>query len=210
MPLQVKLLRVLQERKIRRLGGISDIPVQARIISATNRDLETLVKEGRFREDLYYRLNVFRIFMPPLRDRREDIPLFAEHFLARRRRGEPHTVTPEAMKKLQAWSYPGNIRELENILERALIYCRDNRIREEDIDLHGNAARAGAMSPPPEGGGTPDQAAETGGLWSLDEIEKQAIAKALESCEGNRTKAAEKLGISRKTILNKIKEYGLK
>ncbi|MDR2370265.1 MAG: sigma-54 dependent transcriptional regulator, partial [Treponema sp.] len=113
MPLQVKLLRVLQERKIRRLGGTGDIPIRARIISATNRDLETMVKESRFREDLYYRLNVFRIAMPPLRERKEDVPLLAECFLGRD--GRPRcAITPEAMEKLMSWPFPGNIRELEN------------------------------------------------------------------------------------------------
>jgi two-component system response regulator AtoC len=190
MPLQVKLLRVLQERTIRRLGGVSDIPVNARIISATNRDPEAMVKEGRFREDLYYRLNVFRISLPPLRERREDIPLLAEHILGRKGPKSPR-LSPEALKKLAGHPFPGNIRELENILERALIYCEGGLIREGDIDLHG-----GPAAPSPAGG-------------SLEDREKQAVVEALAKSGGNRTKAAEMLGVSRKTILNKIRHYGL-
>jgi two-component system response regulator AtoC len=196
MPLQVKLLRVLQERKIRRLGGASDIPVNARIISATNRDLEALVKGGRFREDLYYRLNVFRVNIPPLRERREDIPLLAEHILRRKSpRGAP-VLSPAAGEKLVGYSFPGNIRELENILERALIYCEGGIIREGDIDLHEGAAPAVRPRAP----GDPP---------SLDELEKQAVMDALGKTGGNRTRAAEMLGVTRKTILNKIKLYGL-
>jgi two-component system response regulator AtoC len=195
MPLQVKLLRVFQERKIRRLGGVIDIPVNARIISATNRDPEALVKDGRFREDLYYRLNVFRISLPPLRERREDIPLLAEHILGRKGPRSPR-LSPEALEKLACYSFPGNIRELENILERALIYCEGGLIRGGDIDLHERAAVPSAAAPSPAGG-------------RLEELEKQAVMDALAKSGGNRTKAAEILGVSRKTILNKIRLYGL-
>jgi two-component system response regulator AtoC len=137
-PLQVKLLRVLQERKIRRLGGNNDIPVNARIISATNRDIETLVKEGKFREDLYYRLNVFRLAVPPLRDRPEDIPLLTEHLLKKLslRMGRPLPgLHSKAMEKLRSYPFPGNVRELENVLERALIYRESGDIDAADIDL---------------------------------------------------------------------------
>jgi two-component system response regulator AtoC len=217
MPLQVKLLRVLQERKIRRLGGVSDIPVSARIVSATNRDLENLVKEGRFREDLYYRLNVVRISLPPLRERKEDIPLLVAHILAKRS-SRPCAVSGEAMAELSAWAFPGNIRELENILERALIYCGDNLIRPADIDLHKSAPAGGpGLRPPtPLPEISPQNAlppslfpGESPGPQSLEELERRAIADALARCKGNRTRAAEMLGLSRKTILNKIKAYGL-
>jgi two-component system response regulator AtoC len=213
MPLQVKLLRVLQDRKVRRLGGLADIPINARIISATNKNLEKLIQEGRFREDLYYRLNVFRISLPPLRDRREDIPLLAEHFLAKHSGRAKPALSPEAAQKLMAYSFPGNVRELENILERAIIYCEDSLIRAGDIDLH--EGREG-----PAGGGRAAADAEQRGekmlaangsvhgeTAPLSEIEKQAIIEVLERCNGNRTKAAELLGVSRKTILNKIKQY---
>ena len=200
LPLQVKLLRVLQERKIRRLGGTSDIPVNARIISATNRDPEALVREGRFREDLYYRLNVFRINLPPLRERGEDIPLLAEHILDRKGPKGSRRLSPGALKKLAAYSFPGNIRELENILERALIYCEGGLIREGDIALHEGAAAA-----PPHPAAVP----ASGDHLPLAEREKQAVMETLAKTGGNRTRAAALLGLTRKTILNKIRLYGL-
>jgi two-component system response regulator AtoC len=199
MPLQVKLLRVLQERKIRRLGGTGDIPVNARIISATNRDVEALVREGRFREDLYYRLNVFRLTLPPLRERSADIPLLARRLLAKlavRMGKPPHTLGAGAEEKLCSYSFPGNVRELENILERALIFCEGSEIQGKDIDLHRETPSA---APSPKAG-----------AQSLEDVEKDAIIAALARFKGNRTRAAEALGISRKTILNKIKAYGLR
>jgi two-component system response regulator AtoC len=213
--LQVKLLRVLQDRKVRRLGGVSDIPINARIISATNRDIESLVKEGRFREDLYYRLNVFRINMPPLRERKEDILPLAEYLLAKRSGRAGPGLSPEAAEKLLAWPFPGNVRELENILERALIYCEGGIIRGEDIDLHvktGGALVREKEPPPPESAAPAPSALSAAPVppapaSSLDEIEKQAVIDALARTGGNRTRAAELLGVSRKTILNKIKLY---
>ncbi|GHV29752.1 type 4 fimbriae expression regulatory protein PilR [Spirochaetia bacterium] len=207
MPLQVKLLRVLQERKIRRLGGNDDIPINARIISATNRDIETQVREGRFREDLYYRLNVFRLDIPPLRDRAEDIPLLAAYLLKKLsfRMGRPlPALTPEAAEKLQAYPFPGNIRELENVLERALIYREGDAITPKDIDLR----RVEPENIPNAADGEPvdPNAILPNGL---EGIEREAIRKALARTNGNRTRAAEELGISRKTIINKIKAYGI-
>jgi len=224
MPLQVKLLRVLQERKVRRLGGTGDIPINARIISATNQELETQIKAGRFREDLFYRLNVFRINLPPLRQRREDIGLLAKHFLEKHSGRATPVLTPEALAKLEHHSFPGNVRELENIIERALIYCENSVIRDSDIDLHESGCR------PPDDSAARDSSQDTAlsspvsnavihsgneadtalpADSTLDEIEKQAIINALVKCNGNRTHAAELLGVSRKTILNKIKQYGL-
>ncbi|MDR2485153.1 MAG: sigma-54 dependent transcriptional regulator [Treponema sp.] len=208
MPLQVKLLRVLQERKIRRLGGMNDISVHARIISATNRNLEIMVREGAFREDLYYRFNVFRIELPPLRDRREDIPFLTGHLLKKlaSRMGRPvPALTPHGEEKLRSYSYPGNIRELENILERALIYSDGTSIKPEDIDLHAlkTPGNTELFEPPAL------QAHISSSSRSLESIEKEAIRAALARSQGNRTKAAEELGISRKTILNKIKIYKL-
>jgi two-component system response regulator AtoC len=202
LPLQVKLLRVLQERKIRRLGGNDDIPVNARIISATNRDIETLVREGKFREDLYYRLNVLRLVVPPLRDRAEDIPPLAEHLLKKLsfRMGRPLPgLSPEAMERLRNYPFPGNVRELENVLERALIYRERGDIGAADIDL---SQRGSPAAPDAEG-----ESATT--TQSLEHIERDAIGRALARSGGNRTRAAAELGISRKTILNKIKIYGL-
>jgi two-component system response regulator AtoC len=222
MALQVKLLRVLQEKKIRRLGGNGDIPVMARIISATNQNLETLIKEGRFREDLYYRLNVFRIILPPLRERKEDIPLLSDYLLEKlcRRMGRARPAFAEGvLEKISAYTYPGNVRELENTLERALIYCTGNIIKEDDIDLHRREfapAAANGFAPPANENLSfeerlPSAAsqAEDPSAFSMDDIEKKAILDALERCNGNRTKAAELLGISRKTILNKLRIWGL-
>jgi two-component system response regulator AtoC len=197
MALQVKLLRVLQDRKIRRLGGNDDIPVNARIVSATNRDIEHLVREGRFREDLYYRLNVFRLDIPPLRERAEDIPLLAAYLLKKLsfRMGRPlPALTPAAVEKLRSYPFPGNVRELENVLERALIYREGGGITPKDIELLR-----------PNSGTVP----ETSALPNLETIEREAIRKALVRTNGNRTRAAAELGVSRKTIINKIKAYGL-
>jgi two-component system response regulator AtoC len=211
LPLQVKLLRVLQERKIRRLGGTRDIPVSARILSATNQDIEALVHEGRFREDLYYRLNVVRISVPPLRERKEDIPLLAGFLLEklRVRMSRPQArFGVGAVDALMAYSFPGNVRELENVLERALIYADDDELRATDFSLgdsqpvvreSGNAAAVPSASPR----GT------DGGLISLDSVERDAIERVLAKWGGNRTKAAEELGISRRTIINKIKVHRL-
>jgi two-component system response regulator AtoC len=214
MALQVKLLRVLQERKIRRLGGTSDIPVNARIISATNKDVESIVKEEKFREDLYYRLNVFRINLPPLRERSEDILLLAKYLLeksAARITKSSHYFSKDAEKKLLAYSYPGNIRELENILERTLIYCEGNEIKPEDIDLHQIPGMQEELIQHQTKDDDKTDAVDSSFLEnrSLEDIEKKAIQDALSRCGGNRTKAAEELGVSRKTIINKIKFYEL-
>jgi two-component system response regulator AtoC len=217
LPLQVKLLRVIQERKIRRLGGTRDLPVDARIISATNEDIEALVRAGKFREDLYYRLNVVRIAVPPLRERKEDIPLIAAFLLDKlgARMGSRASATSgkeatrlsvAALRALSAYPFPGNVRELENILERALIYAEGEEILPLDLGL--DALRGPgpkAFAPPGE-----DRGGEAGlGDNSLDAVEREAIAQALAKCGGNRTRAASELGISRRTILNKIKKYGL-
>lgn len=212
--LQVKLLRVLQEKKIRRLGGSADIPVNARIISATNRDLEKLIQEGRFREDLYYRLNVFRLVMPPLRERHEDIPLLTGRLLEKlcRRMGRPRPrLADGVMDTLRGYSFPGNVRELENILERALIYCAGGVITQEDVSLHRREIPLRELLPqdaPPAQPG-PLSAPDAAEPPSLDDIERRAILDALERCGGNRTKAAETLGLSRKTILNKLRSWGM-
>jgi two-component system, NtrC family, response regulator AtoC len=206
LPLQVKLLRVLQERKIRRLGGTTDLPIRSRILSATNKDIEALVAGGRFREDLYYRLNVVRIDIPPLRARGEDIPLIAGYLLERvrmRMQKPPKRLAPDAIDTLCTYSFPGNVRELENMLERAMIVCEGQTIMASDLELGKPGTRAGHDA---EGarGGPPSVDAQP-----MEEMEKQAISRALERCGGNRTRAAQELGISRRTILNKIKRHGL-
>ena len=206
LPLQVKLLRVVQERKIRRVGGTRDIPVGTRILSATNRDIEAMVRVGKFREDLYYRLNVVRIVVPPLRERKDDIPLLAG-FLLEKMRGRMGKagvrLSQGALDALVAYSFPGNARELENILERALIYGEDDEIQASDLDfaegrheLPGTSAEIRAPARAPVS-------------TSLDSVERVAIERALAKWKGNRTKAAEELGISRRTVINKIRRYGL-
>ena len=212
--LQVKLLRVLQERKIRRLGGTADLPVKARIISATNRDIEKMVGDGLFREDLYYRLNVVRIKMPPLRERGADIPLIARHLvdkISARMNRVPPELSPKALDALVSYQFPGNIRELENILERALIYCRGESVSLVDLDLRddpasGSAASSVTASVAASSAGSSFSGGES---LSLDETERTAIAASLARHGGNRTRAAAELGISRRTIINKIKLYGM-
>jgi two-component system response regulator AtoC len=191
--LQVKLLRVLQERKVQRLGSTQPIPINARIIAATNRELEQLIREGKFREDLYYRLNVIRIEVPPLRERREDIPRLAGRFvekLNRERGRKVRGIEPEALARLSAYSFPGNIRELENRIERAYILCAGDLITARDLgEPFTRAARA------PKQGKLRDQ-------------ERELIERTLSKHGGNRTKAAAELGISRRTLQNKIREAG--
>ena len=221
LSLQVKLLRALQERKTRRLGGTRDIPVRARLVAATNRDLKAAVAEGRFREDLFYRLDVVRVEVPPLRERAEDIPLLAGHILGKiaARSGRPaKRLAGEALAALSAYRFPGNVRELENVLERAAILCEGEEILLGELGLpEGGPAQPGARGAPrggPRGeagngggAGRPGALGRQGG--SLESLERDAVAAALEKWGGNRTKAALELGVSRRTILNKIKLYGL-
>ncbi|AEC02558.1 sigma-54-dependent transcriptional regulator [Parasphaerochaeta coccoides] len=209
--LQVKLLRVLQERRITRLGGTTSLPINARIIAATNKTLEDQVRSGAFREDLFYRLNVVRIEIPPLRERRGDISLLAASILARLNREMGRHITglsPEALEKLQRHAFHGNVRELENIMERAVIFAEGAVITEDDLDIRGsialgeetaNEAGSGNAYPPLSGGE---------GL-TLRQIEAAAIVRSLHRWEGNRTRAAEELGIGRRTLINKIAEFGL-
>lgn len=204
LSLQVKILRVLQERSITRLGGTEPMPINARIVCATNKELESMVREGKFREDLFFRLNVVRIHIPPLRERKEDIPLLVTWMLTKlnTNMGRHFSgLTPEAMDKLKNYNFYGNIRELENILERAAIFSDGDLITAENIELRGDVLR-------------PDQQAKVAHVdddenLSLKDVEKQAIEKALRRWEGNRTKAANELGITRRTLITKIAEYDL-
>jgi len=199
----VKLLRVLQERKIQRIGGTVQIPVESRILAATNRNLSEEVKAGRFREDLFYRLNVVPILVPPLRERAEDLPWLCSRLLEKlaKSMGKKVTgLTTLAMNRLRGYSFPGNIRELENLLERALIFAEGEVITEEDLDLPKTSSTVVSTEEilsAPSLGST---------LW---ELERRAITECLLKWEGNQTKAAEELGITRRTMFNKIKEYGL-
>jgi two-component system response regulator HydG len=203
MPLsmQVKLLRVLQEKEITRVGGEEVIPVDARIIAATNKDLPTLVKNARFREDLYYRLNVINLSVPPLRDRSEDIPVLAEHFLkmfAIRNNKQLKGFSPQAMDRLIKYPWPGNVREMMNTVESAVVLSSSAYLRNEDIPVF---RQEESYNAPLANGGA--------GEFSLDEIERISILKTLESVRGNKSEAARKLGITRATLHKKLKRYGV-
>ncbi|MBQ7644991.1 MAG: sigma-54-dependent Fis family transcriptional regulator [Spirochaetales bacterium] len=201
--LQVKILRVLQEKSITRLGGTEPLPINARIVCATNKDLEQMVRDGKFREDLFFRLNVVRIHIPPLRERKDDIPLLSAWIIKKlnANMGRHFSgLTPEAMEKLKNYDFYGNIREMENILERAAIFSDGELITADNIELRGNDLR-------PSGTKETEYPSVEG--VSLKEIERQAIEKALRRWEGNRTKAAKELGITRRTLITKIEEYDL-
>ncbi|MFH0788746.1 MAG: sigma-54 dependent transcriptional regulator [Pseudomonadota bacterium] len=195
---QAKILRVIQEKEFEAVGGTKAIQVDVRIIAATHKDLETEVKEGRFREDLYYRLNVVPITIPPLRNRKEDIPLLAEHFLrisSQKNNRDIKNFEPRVLDDLVRYPWPGNVRELENIIERMVIMSRGDLILIQDLPRD--------LKAPPDG-----EVEATRFLGSsLKEIEKEVITKTLEQTEGNRSKAAVILGVTRKTLQNKIKEY---
>ncbi len=206
--MQAKLLRVIQEREIQRVGGDKPLKVDVRILAATNRDLEKAVADGRFREDLYYRLNVVALHMPPLRERVDDIPLLAQHFLRQYSRKNRKTVrgfTPLAMDMLLKYNWPGNVRELENAVERAVILLTGDLISEKELPLSVTRPYQGAADTPGEIRGAPS----TKPLRSLDEIEKEAILAALEAAGGNKSEAARRLGINRKTLHKKLRSYGV-
>jgi two-component system response regulator HydG len=189
---QTDLLRVLQEREIVRVGGNQTIKVDFRCVAATNKDLEKLIEEGHFRPDLFYRLNVFRIELPPLRERKDDIPLLVNHFLSKFSQQMNKRITrvaPAAMYALQQYPWPGNVRELENAVERAMVVAAEPELREADFILK---ARNGDKT---EG-------------KTLDDIEKAHILRVLEECGGNQTRAAEILDIDRVTLHTKLKKYG--
>jgi DNA-binding NtrC family response regulator len=190
--LQARLLRALQEGTIRRVGTNEAIPVDARVVAATNRDLEAAVKTGKFREDLYYRLNVVTIRIPPLRERCEDVPLLAEHFAAKHGRGEGATVSPEARELLMAYDWPGNVRELENVIARALALNPSGVVVAADLP---DRLRQGPPLEPARGLPLPP-----GDRPSLDDLSRRYAALVLGECAGNKTKAAEVLGIDRKTL----------
>jgi two-component system response regulator HydG len=204
--MQAKLLRVLQQREIQRVGGDEVIDVDVRIVAATNRDLETEVAEGRFREDLFYRLNVMPMIVPPLRERQDDIPLLAHHFLeyyARKNRKPAKGFSPLAMDMLVKYDWPGNVRELENAIERAVILLAGEHITEKQLPI--NIVQ---KYPAQETAALPSTAGASG-TRSLEEIEKEAILVTLEATKGNKSETARRLGITRKTLHNKIKSYGL-
>ena len=211
--MQVKLLRVLQERKFRRVGGLEEIEADIRVVAATNQDLTRLVAEGRFREDLFYRINVIPVQLPPLRDRREDIPLIAEHFLVKYRHAMGkaiETISGEAMERLVAYHWPGNIRELENVVERAVALERSPAILAESLPLH---LRAGAARAAPAAAAE-DVAALPALGFDLEQhvqsVERRYLAQALERAGGVQVRAAELLGMSFRSFRYYAKKYNLK
>ncbi len=218
--MQVKLLRAIQESEFERVGGLATIKVDVRLITATNRDLEKETKAGNFREDLYYRLNVVPLRIPPLRERRHDIPLLAEHIVEKfneRLSKAIRRISPEALVKLQAYEWPGNIRELENVLERTILFCSTDCI--EVRDLPEDQLTSIGDSPPASAAVANGVPAEpfTGDASLKDivrarasEVERELITQALDETGGNVTQAAKLLKISRKSLQMKMKELGLR
>jgi len=206
MALQSKVLRAIQEGEFSRVGGTGTLKVDIRIIAATNTDLEKAVAENRFREDLYYRLSVFPVIIPPLRERNEDIPLLVEHFISKYSaimNVPASEVSDDAMELLKKYSWKGNVRELENVIERALILCEGETVKRKHLRL-GQASSAGEI------GGIPmDGSLEEASKAALKIVETKRIKKALKDTNGNKTRAAELLSVSYKTLLTKIKDYGI-
>ena len=202
--MQVKLLRVLQEREVRRVGGTRDISVDVRVVAATNKDLEAEVTSGTFREDLFYRLNVIRLALPPLRDRRDDIPLLIEHFYQKLTGKKGLHVTEKAMRRLLDYGWPGNIRELENIVERCLVLGQGEELSEDSLP-----ANLVADTPAAEGqfSQIPDTGLDIDAY--LGAIEKDILLKALDKTGGVRKKAAELLGISFRSIRYRLAKFGI-
>ena len=229
--MQVKLLRVLQESEFERVGGIKTIKVDVRLLTATNRDLAVEIAGGGFRDDLYYRLNVVPIHLPALRERRQDISLLVDHFIARfneRLKKQITGIEPAAVERLVAHNWPGNIRELENVIERTILFCEGPRICLEDLpaDLGGGTLRpsqsdlpvvVSALPPPtsPPPSAAPPVGEEVGSLKEAvrvetERVERDLIQRALDETGGNVTQAARKLQISRKSLQTKMKELGLR
>jgi two-component system response regulator AtoC len=198
--LQVKLLRVLQEMQVRPVGSTKAHPVDVRVIAATNRDLDRSIADGRFRQDLYYRLNVVRVSLPPLRSRREDVPPLVNHFLRRynrRFRRDVKGITPDALATLSGYDFPGNVRELENVVERAFAMGAREQITLADLPPLGTSSVSTVSAP------------QSGTVPRLADVEKDLILRALAFYKDDKEAAASALGISRRTIYRRLKEYGM-
>ena len=195
--LQAKLLRAIQEKEIRPVGGTKQVPINVRILGATNRDLEQAVIEGTFRRDLFFRLNVLTLRIPPLRERRQDIPLLVAHFLERigREGGMEKTISDEALRVLLAYDWPGNVRELENALGRACVVSSGTELQVRDLPTHLT------------GGPRVLTASPTNGIVPISEMERQTILNALAQTSGDKMEAARRLGIGKTTLYRKLKEY---
>jgi two-component system response regulator HydG len=200
LPLQAKLLRVLQEHELRPLGATKTQRIDVRVIAATNRNLETMLADGSFREDLYYRLNVIQVDLPPLRSRPEDVMPLAEHYLAaiatRQGTARRMTVAPEAQQILLGYGWPGNVRELHNVLERGIALARGDEIRADDLPGHVRERKPGDFL-----------AAAVARRMTMADLEREYIARVLEDEGGNKTRAAQRLGLDRKTLYRKLEEY---
>jgi two-component system NtrC family response regulator len=203
--IQVKLLRILQEKEFQRLGSNLTLKTDVRVITATHRNLEEAVKNGYFREDLYYRLNVISIHLPPLRERKEDIPLLIDYFLKKYSKENQKSlsdISKEARAMILRYSYPGNVRELENLIERAVVLCRGEIITTQDLPFHLQEGKSERLREFPK--------KEKSLPESLEEIEKDLIIKALHQHQGVQTKAAESLGISERVLRYKMKKYRIR
>lgn len=209
LDLQAKLLRALQEKEIRPIGSNQRVPIHVRILAATNRDLAAMVEQGKFRKDLYFRLNVVNVKLPSLRERRQDIPILAAHFLERRRRetGILYTLSDDALRVLSGYDWPGNVRELENTIERAcalssgpVLHLGDMPTQLQDYRLHADR--------PAESLANEEMEMETG-ILTIAELEKQAILNTLRQLNGDKLTAARLLGIGKTTLYRKLKEYGI-
>jgi two-component system, NtrC family, response regulator AtoC len=204
--LQVKLLRVMQDHEVRRVGGTASIKVDVRIIAATNRDLEQFVKDGKFRDDLFYRLNVVRITLPPLKERQEDIPMLAHHFLQKCAAGATTAVRgfhPDTLESLKRYRWPGNVRELENAIERAVSLSHGPLLTPDDLP----AAIRQASNPTDQKPDIPETAESV--YLTLEEVEKRHLMRVLKETKGNKVKAAKILGIDRRTLYRMAERFGL-
>ena len=207
IPLQAKLLRVLQERQFKRVGGINDIKIDVRVIASTNRNLEEEVDSDNFRKDLYYRLKVLPIYVPPLRERREDILLLVKHFVHKYNNEfnkNIHHIPPETEKQLLEYHWPGNVRELKNVIERAVLIATNGTLLPELVAPISSGKKAIVNNV-----GISGESDEELDVSSLASVEKQHIQKVLNETSWRRTEAAKILGINRTTLYNKIKEYGI-
>jgi len=199
--IQAKLLRVLEEKKFNRVGGVETIQVDTRVIAATNKNLEENTKQGKFREDLYFRLNVFPIQIPPLRERREDIPLLVDYFL-KKYNYQGHKLSKDVVEQFKSYDWPGNVRELKNILERAIILSDGKDIQARHIGIKPLNEISGSGIPIPEPTGKVED-------LSLEEMEKNMIIEALRKSKGNKTEAAKSLHLTRRMLYSRMKKYGL-
>ena len=201
LPLQAKLLRVLETLTVTPVGGHEDRKVNVRVLAATSRDIRKMVQDGTFREDLFYRLNVVQIVLPPLRDRPDDIPILVEHFLkeiSEVKQTPPHRISAEVMRRFQQYRWPGNVRELRNTLESMMVLAEGEILTERD--LPDRILESSQAAPSPK---------EIPSGLTMEELEKLAISKALDQCAGNRTHAANRLGISVRTLQRKLRQYEL-